>query len=212
MAAVVVTALSRCGFQVDHRPDAASALAKLGQSCYDLVLLDLILPGPDGFCLLQEIKHRSPDQKVMVLSALVDVDTKVRCLDLGAVDYLTKPFLVGELVARVRVRTHDEFERAGTRFLEVEGLRLDLRRRVVLTEGRTVGLSEREFALLEYMMKRVGEVCTREELLTGVWDYSFDPCTNVVDVYVRRLRKKVGKDAVETVRRVGYRLGPAESP
>ena len=211
MAALVAGILSRCGFQVDRGQDAPSALAKIGQSSYDLILLDLILPGADGFSLLHEINNRSPGQRVMVLSARGDVDTKVRCLDLGAVDYVAKPFLVGELVARVRARTRDDAGSVGMRFLELGGLRLDLSQRVVLTRGRRVRLSEREFRLLEFIMKKGGDVCTREELLGGVWECWFDPGTNVVDVYVRRLRKKIGTDAIETIRGVGYRCGHVES-
>ena len=197
-------ALTACGFEVDWVNDGVPALERLARGSYDLVLLDLLLPGTDGFSLLREISELRIEQEVLVLSALADVESKVKCFELGASDYLTKPFSVAELVARVRARVHDANERVGVRFLEQGGVKLDLQRRAVISKGSTINLSTREFLLLEYLMRKEGNVCTREELLASVWGYTFDPGTNVVDVYVRRLRSKVGHDVIETIRNVGY--------
>jgi two-component system, OmpR family, response regulator len=144
---------------------------------------------------------------VLVLSAAGDVESKVRCLELGAADYLTKPFALAELVARVRTRLRRRESAAEPEpVLSAGKLRLDLRRRTAELGGRAVALSAREFVLLSHLVRRAGQVCTREELLADVWGYTFDPGTNVVDVYVRRIRAKLGAGLVETVRNVGYAL------
>jgi two-component system, OmpR family, response regulator len=143
---------------------------------------------------------------VVVLSALSDVETKVRCLEFGASDYLSKPFSLSELVARIRARLRQPSAGPRHRFLEAGGLRLDLTRRLAEKDGTRVALSEREFLLLEHLMRADGDVCSRQELLAEVWGYSFDPGSNVVEVCVRRLRAKVGADVIETVRNVGYRF------
>ena len=197
-------ALTSCGYDIDCVTDAAPALEKLSRTSYDLMLLDLLLPRGDGFSVLEQLADLVPGQEVIVLSALGDVDSKVRCFELGASDYLTKPFSVPELLARVRARIHHAHERVGVRFLEEGGVRLDLRRRAAIANGKLINLSTREFVLLEYLMRKQGDVCTREELLKSVWGYTFDPGTNVVDVYVRRLRTKLGHSVIETIRNVGY--------
>jgi DNA-binding response OmpR family regulator len=204
IASFLGRALTSCGFEVEWANDGDAALKKLTQVSYDLVLLDLLLPSVDGFSVLRELTAVGPDQQVLVLSALSDVESKVRCFELGASDYLTKPFSIAELVARVRARVQHESDRVDARFLEQGGLKLDLRRRVAISNGRPVNLSTREFLLLEYLMRKEGDVCTRQELLAAVWGYTFDPGTNVVDVYVRRLRSKVGREIIETIRNVGY--------
>ena len=209
MATLLGRALTSCGFEVDWANDGARALKKLTHSSFDLVLLDLLLPGSDGFSVLKELLDGTPDQEVVVVSALADVQSKVRCFELGASDYLTKPFSVAELVARVRARVQDASDHMDVRFLGQGALKLDLRRRAVISGGKLINLSTREFLLLECLMRRRGDVCTREELLEYVWGYTFDPGTNVVDVYVRRLRSKVGREAIETIRNVGYCYGAA---
>jgi len=123
---------------------------------------------------------------------------------MGAVDYLPKPFAIAELIARVRRRIEDRTAPPSPRWLEVGGMRLDLQRRVLRVEDREVSLSHREFILMGHLMRRAGEVCTRDELLADVWGYSCDPGSNVVDVCVRRLRSKLEREAIETVRNVGY--------
>jgi DNA-binding response OmpR family regulator len=154
--------------------------------------------------ILGSVQESHPEQQVLILSALGDVHSKVRCLEIGACDYVTKPFDLPELVARVRLRLRERRQTQKTRYLEADGYVLDLQRRSVTVDGRTTSLSTREFVLLEYLMERAGDVCNREELLEHVWGYTFDPATNVLDVYVGRLRSKLGGQPIQTVRNVGY--------
>jgi DNA-binding response OmpR family regulator len=141
---------------------------------------------------------------VLVLSAVGDVTSKVRCLRLGATDYLPMPFAVAELIARVQARLRQPAPEQADRWVRAGGVNLDTSRRVAEYRGRTVALSQRELLLLEHLMRRAGDVCHREQLLSDVWGYAFDPGTNVVDVYVGRLRAKLNLDLIETVRNVGY--------
>jgi DNA-binding response OmpR family regulator len=202
----VSRALSAEGFQVDDAHDGMRALELAKTGSYELVVLDLLLPHLDGVSVLEDLMESRPDQRVLVLSALSDVETKVRCLEVGASDYLSKPFSLAELIARVRARLRQPAAGPRHRFLRAGGVTLDLTRRVAEAGGRRVTLSEREFLLLEHLMRQEGEVCTRQRLLADVWDYSFDPGSNVVDVCVGRLRAKLGGDVIETVRNVGYRF------
>ena len=199
----VTRALTARGFEVDSALDGVRGLELARTGSYAVVVLDLRLPDVDGVDVLRRTLEERPDQQVIVLSALPDAETKVQCLDLGAADYMTKPFSLIELLARVRRRLR---QRAadGERFLRAGRLVVDLRNRTAETGDARVTLSAREFLLLQHLVRRREEVCTREELLGEVWGYSFDPGTNVVDVYVRRLRKKLGPDLIETVRNVGY--------
>jgi DNA-binding response OmpR family regulator len=162
------------------------------------------MPAMDGSSVLAQIMEHSSYQPVVILSALTDVETKVRCFGLGAADYIAKPFALAELLARVRARLRAHGSYGGDASLHAGGIRLDLRRRAADTGEGPVGVSSREFLLLEHLMNRAGQVCTREEILADVWGCSFDPGTNVVDVYIRRLRSKLGSMMIETVRNVGY--------
>lgn len=212
IAMVVRRALTAYGYQVEWATDGQRALTKISRGSYDVALLDLILPGQlDGFTLLGEITALGRDLKVIVLSALSDVESKVRCFDLGASDYLTKPFVIAELIARIKARASGQFDHP-SRFLEDNGVRLDRHRRVATSNGTSVALSTKEFLLLEYLMDKHGDVCGRSELLKEIWGYHFDPKTNVLDVYIRRVRGKVGHDVIETIRNVGYRYAALESP
>jgi DNA-binding response OmpR family regulator len=202
----VSRALSAEGFQVDGAQDGIRALELASSGSYELVVLDLLLPQLDGMSVLQRLMETHPDQRVLVLSALADVETKVRCLEFGASDYLSKPFSLAELIARVRARLRQPGIGPRHQSLRGGGLTLDLTRRVVEADGRQVTLSEREFLLLEHLMRQEGEVRSRQRLLADVWGYSFDPGSNVVDVCVGRLRAKLGGDVIETVRNVGYRF------
>lgn len=204
-------ALTSCGYAVSAEREGRAALHDCEHQRFDLVLLDLLLPDLDGFSVLEHLHELRPEQEVVVLSALADVESKVRCFDLGAADYVTKPFVLAELIARVQ--THLRKARLATeiRFLDRGELRLDVRKRIAIKDGTRVHLSTREFLLLEYLMRKDGDVCTREELLSSVWDMDFDPGTNVVDVCVRRLRRKLGRRAIETVRNVGY-AAPEPTP
>jgi two-component system OmpR family response regulator len=202
-------ALTAEGLGVDSAHDGPRALELARSRRYELVVLDLLLPGLDGIAVLQRILDSRPDQRVLILSALSDVDSKVRCLELGAADYLPKPFALAELVARVRARLRQPEAPATPRLVSVGRVTLDLLRRVADAGTGPISLSEREFLLLQHLMRKADEVCSREELLAEVWGYSFDPGSNVVDVYVGRLRSKLGAELIETVRNVGYRLDAA---
>jgi len=206
IASFVSRALIAEGFQVDAAEEGAKALELARTGRYELVILDLLLPGMDGMQVLAGIMDRRPEQRVLVLSALSDVDAKVRCLELGASDYLAKPFALSELLARVRARLRQPPAPAPDRFLRVGPVALDMVRRVADAGHGPVNLSEREFAVLQFLMRRDGDPCSREQLLADVWGYTFDTSSNVVDVYVGRLRSKLGEDVIETVRNVGYRV------
>jgi DNA-binding response OmpR family regulator len=205
----VSRALTGDGLAVDSAPDGARGLALAEREPYELVILDLLLPGLDGAGVLRKLVHRRPAQQVLVLSAVSDVEAKVRCLDAGAADYLTKPFSVAELLARVRSRLRHRASAPPDAYLRSGRLTLDLRRQCVDGGNGRVPLTNREFLLLEQLMRNAGGVCTRDELLVAVWGCAFDPGTNVVDVYVRRLRSKLGGEVVETVRNVGYSIAAA---
>jgi two-component system, OmpR family, response regulator len=202
----VSRALSAEGFSVDGAYDGERGLELALRGIYELVVLDLLLPRIDGISVLKSIVEALPEQRVLVLSALSDVSTKVSCLELGALDYLPKPFALAELLARVRARLRQPASRPDGRFLRVGSLQLDLLRRVAELNGTSVTLAEREFLLLQHLMRKQGEVCSREQLLSDLWGYSFDPGSNVVDVCVGRLRSKLAPEVVETVRKVGYRV------
>jgi len=199
----ITRALTARGFDVDSVADGARGLELARSGGYAVVVLDLRLPDLDGIEVLRRTLAERPEQQVIVLSALFDVETKVQCLDLGATDYMTKPFSLLELLARVRRRVRQRVS-DGERFLRAGRLTLDLRTRTADLGDGAVGLSAREFLLLQHLVRRREDICTREELLGDVWGYSFDPGTNVVDVYVGRLRAKLGGDLIETVRNIGY--------
>jgi DNA-binding response OmpR family regulator len=200
---LVCRVLSAHGYSVESATDGAHGLGLINARDYDLVVLDLLMEGVDGVTVLERAVKSRPNLPVLVLSALSDVETKVRCFQLGAVDYMTKPFALVELRARIWARLHSPAAN-GEAILRINGLRLDLQRRIVDTGDSTVRLSGREFLLLQYLMRHQGDVCTRAELLDEVWGWSFDPGSNVVDVYVGRLRAKLGTSVIVTVRNVGY--------
>src|SRR5436190_1709763 len=200
--------LRREGFAVDVAADGKSGLeAALGQS-YDLVILDLLMPGLDGVSVLRGILARKPDQAVIVLSALSDIRSKVDCLELGAEDYLAKPFSFAELLARVHARLRSA-ERNPPTHLTAGHLRLDMLRREVDAGWGPVSLADREFLVLQELMRHPGTTISKERLLAAVWGFRFDPMSNVVDVCVRRLRSKIGSDVIATVRGEGYRVATA---
>ncbi len=207
IASFVSRALSAEGYAVQFAGDGEQGLALALSGRYDLVILDLLLPGLDGTTVLDRLLAELPGQRVLVLSAVGEVEARVRCLERGAVDYLTKPFALNELMARVRLRVREPEAPAPVRFFEVGPVTLDLVRRTADTgEGPRV-LSDREFTLLHHLMLKDGDVCSREQLLEAVWRLNFATSGNVVDVYVKRLRAKLGSDVIETVRGAGYRLG-----
>ncbi|HEY2326209.1 MAG TPA: response regulator transcription factor [Gaiellaceae bacterium] len=200
------TGLVAEGFTVDAAGDGVTGLALALHEPYRLVVLDLQLPRLDGLRLLEQLHAQRPALPVVILSARTDLPTKLRGFELGATDFVPKPFSFEELLARVRVHLHaHQPEKPSS--LEVGELVLDLVRRQARIYGNVADLSDREFRLLLHLVSHRGEVVSRERLLSEVWGYSFDPMSNVVDVCVRRLRKKLGTPSpIETVRHAGYRL------
>lgn len=199
-------ALTAEGYGVDSAYDGMTGLELAQSGNHELILLDLLMPAMNGVTVLKGILKAKPDQRVFILSALSDVQSKVRCLELGASDYLPKPFALAELLARVRARLRQHAGAGPERVLQVGHVTLELLRRTADVGRGPIGLSEREFLLMQHLLHKHNEVCTREELLEDVWGYSFDPGTNVVDVYIGRLRAKLGSNVIETVRNVGYCL------
>ena len=195
------------GFVVDAAEDGAAGLRLALDGPYELVILDLLLPRLDGLRVLSELRQARGDVPVLILSARSDLPTKLRGFDLGANDYLAKPFSFDELVARVRVHLRRGGDSIGGSHIRAGSIELDLARRRAQVGDRIVDLSDREFRLLYHLVCHPGEIVSRERLLSEVWGYSFDPGSNVVDVCVRRLRKKLGStETIETVRNAGYRV------
>src|SRR3984893_14979872 len=192
--AFVARGLEAEGYVVDGAEDGRDGLSRaLGGGC-DLVILDLMLPGLDGLTLLRELHARAPELPVVILSARSELSTKLRSFELGAVDYLPKPFSLDELLARVRVQLRGTRGEDG-RVLRAGDLVLELARRQARSRHTVTDLSDREVRVLHSLVLLVGEVVSRERLLSEVWGYHFDPGSNVVDVCVRRLRKRLERDA-----------------
>jgi DNA-binding response OmpR family regulator len=181
----------------------------------DLVLLDISLPRLDGREVLRRVRLRRPDLPVLMLTARDDTRNKVGALDAGADDYLTKPFVFEELMARVRALTRRAGQTESAQ-IETDGLTIDLLSRHAHRGDERIELSSREFALLEYFMRHDGQVLSRQQILSAIWDYDFEPASNVVDVYVRHLRNKVdppeGPSLIQTVRGAGYRFNATPIP
>jgi DNA-binding response OmpR family regulator len=203
IASFIGGALKARGWAVDLVAEGRTALKLVETRDYDLVLMDLVMPGLHGVELLQRLLQVRPHQRTMVLSGRAEPRLKVECLEAGAVDYVTKPFSLDELIARVNVRS--KAEDVMDTYVYRGGVKLDIMKRRAEGLKGEVDLTEREFLLLRHLMSNAGAVCSRPELLSEVWGFSFDPGSNVVDVYVRRLRSKLG-DIIRTVRNVGYTL------
>jgi two-component system copper resistance phosphate regulon response regulator CusR len=194
------------GFVVDVVENGDLGLERALADSYEFVILDLLLPGRDGLDVMRELHRARPELPVLILSARSDLATKLRGFELGAVDYLAKPFSLDELLARARVQLRRARTSDDTPEVRVGGLVLDLASRQARVGDTVADLSDREFRLLHFLMAHVGEVVSRERLLSEVWGYDFDPRSNVVDVCVRRLRRRLGPGApIETVRNAGYR-------
>lgn len=196
-------ALRADGIETDVADSGEKGYRMAVDGSYGVVVLDLVMPGTDGISVLQRLLHRRPEQAVMVLSCLTDTHSKVRCLEMGAVDYLGKPFALEEFLARIRARMREQAAVNDYRLMSRRFV-LDPVRHEVSTGQRTVVLTRRESTLLAELMRHAGTSVSKQRLLSSVWGYDFDPETNVVDVYVRRLRKKLGPDTIATVRGVGY--------
>ena len=205
LSAFLEKGLRANGFTTTVAADGPTALALARDDDFDLLVLDLGLPRLDGITVLRTMRAQGQRMPVVILSARGEVEDKVEGLEHGADDYVSKPFRFEELLARVRVRLRDEGTAEQT-VLRQGDLTLDLRTRRAAVEGRSVELSAREFAMLEVFLRHAGQVLSREQLLSHVWGYDYDPGSNVVDVYVGYLRRKLGKERLVTVRGMGYAL------
>jgi two-component system, OmpR family, response regulator len=209
VAGFVVRGLKEAGHVVEHAANGRDGLFLAASEAFDAVILDRMLPGGvDGLRLLETLRAQQNTVPVLFLSALADVDERVRGLKAGGDDYLTKPFSFSELLARVEALSRRGKSDSPVTKLTVGDLELDLLSRMVRRAGQKIDLQPREFRLLEYLMRHAGQVVTRTMLLEGVWDYHFDPQTNVIDVHVSRLRQKIdrpfGAALIHTIRNAGY--------
>ncbi len=210
IADFLVKGLAEAGFAVDHATTGNEGLRLALSEPYDAAVMDLMLPGPDGLTVIEELRRRHVRTPVLILSARRSVDDRVRGLQAGGDDYLTKPFAFSELLARIQALLRRATGAAEPTRLAVGDLTLDLLTRRVERAGRRIELRPREFTLLEYLMRNAGRVVSKASILSHVWDYSFDPRTNVVDVLVFRLREKIDNEfdtkLLHTIRGVGYVL------
>jgi two-component system OmpR family response regulator len=213
VAGFVVGGLREAGHTVDHATDGNAGLELAGAGRFDALIVDRMLPGLDGLSILRTLRAAGDDTPALVLSALGEVDDKVKGLRAGADDYLGKPFAFAELLARLDAITRRPAREGEVTELKVADLEMNLLSREVRRDGQPIDLQPREFRLLEYLMRNVDQVVTRTMLLENVWDYHFDPQTNVIDVHISRLRRKVDKGfatpLIHTVRGAGYKLGEA---
>ena len=212
IAEFVERGLREAGFAVDRAGDGESGLAAALTSPFDVAIVDLMLPGRDGLSLIEEVRRHGIATPVLILSARRSVDDRVAGLQTGGDDYLTKPFAFAELLARVQALVRRATRAPEPTTLSVEDIALDLLSRRVTRGGVAIDLRPREFTLLEYLMRNAGKVVSKTMILSHVWEYNFDPQTNVVDVLVSRLREKIDrrfeKKLLHTVRGVGYVLRP----
>jgi two-component system OmpR family response regulator len=212
-AAYMAKGLREAGHVVDHAATGTDGLFLATSERWDAMIIDRMLPGLDGLAIIQAIRAAGNTTPVLVLSALGKVDDRVRGLKAGGDDYLVKPYAFAELLARIEALSRRVSAAQPETRLKVEGLEMDLLARTVLRDGHAIDLQPREFRLLEYLMRHAGQVVTRTMLLENVWEYHFDPQTNLIDVHISRLRQKVDKDfdppLIHTVRGAGYTLRAA---
>ena len=206
--------LKEAGHVVDAAGDGNRGQALASDAKYDVLIVDRMLPGRDGLSLIKSVRQSGLQTPILILSALGEVDDRVQGLERGGDDYLVKPFAFSELVARLAALVRRSRAEAAATHLEVADLVMDLLKREVRRAGQRIDLQPREFGLLEYLMRHSGQVVTRTMLLEQVWDYNFDPQTNVIDVHVSRLRRKIDRDfdtpLIHTVRGAGYVLRASE--
>ena len=209
-AGYVVKGLSESGHIADHAADGETGLNMAREGRYEVLIVDRMLPALDGLKVIENLRAEGDQTPVLVLSALSEIDQRVEGLRAGGDDYLTKPYAFAELLARVESLARRRDPSAIQTRLQVGDLEMDLLARTVKRDGADISLQPREFRLLEFLMKHAGQVVTRTMLLEKVWDYHFDPQTNVIDVHVSRLRSKIDKpyerSMLHTVRGAGYRL------
>ena len=209
-AGLLMRGLGESGYTVDHAADGREGLARALQGQFDLIVTDRMLPHLDGLTIIERLRARGSATPVLVLSALGSVDDRIRGLRAGGDDYLTKPFAFAELLARIEALLRRRASAPHTTRLKVEDLEFDLLERRVTRGGREVELTARELKLLEFLMRRAGQVVTRTMLLEGVWDLHFDPQSNLIDVHISRLRQAIDRGSdhplIHTVRGSGYVL------
>jgi DNA-binding response OmpR family regulator len=205
ISAFIAKGLKAAGFTTVIEPSGVEAVILATHGDFDLVILDIGLPDIDGFEVLSRLRGQGVNTPVIMLTARSSAADTVAGLQSGADDYMPKPFSFDELLARIQLRLRPEHS-SGSMVLSHGDISLDLRTRRATVAGRTVDLTAREFTLAEMFLRNAGHVLSREQLLSGAWGYDFDPGSNVVDVYVRYLRRKLGAEHVETVRGMGYRL------
>jgi DNA-binding response OmpR family regulator len=205
LASFLERGLGSRGYATKVVGEGAAAAAIINDEDFDIAILDLGLPDMDGLSVLREVRRRGERLPVILLTARADLGDKIEGLDAGGTDYVTKPFKLEELLARIRAHLRDG-RTSEPAVLEVGGITLDLRSRKALAKGEPIDLTAREFTMLETLMQHPDQVLSREQLLAHVWGYDYDPGSNVVEVYVGYLRRKLGTDAIETVRGMGYRL------
>ena len=210
-AAYLIKGLKESGHVTDHASDGEEGLNMALDSNFDVLIVDRMLPKIEGLTLIQELRKEGNDTPILVLSALGEVDERVKGLKFGADDYLSKPFSFSELLARIEALSRRTQPESPSTSLEVGDLSIDLLSREVFREGQKIELQTREYRLLEFLMRRPNQVVTRTMLLEGVWEYHFDPQTNVIDVHISRLRSKIdkpfkGKQMLHTERGAGYAL------
>lgn len=210
VAGHLVKGLKGEGWLVDHVADGRQALFKVAAETYDVIVLDRMLPNVDGLKILQTMRASGDSTPVLILSALGDVDNRVKGLRAGGDDYLTKPFAFSELLARVEALSRRKGVVQETTELSLADLEMNLLTRTVTRRGQSIELTTREFSLLEYLLRNAGRVVSRSMLLEAVWDYNFDPQTNIIDQHVSRLRQKIDRDfepsLLQTIRGMGYSL------
>lgn len=210
VASHVVKGLKSEGWLVDHVADGRQALFQVAAEAYDVIVLDRMLPNVDGLKILQTMRASGDSTPVLILSALGDVDNRVKGLRAGGDDYLAKPFAFSELLARVEALSRRKSVVQETTELTLADLEMNLLTRTVTRRGQAIDLTTREFRLLEYLLRNAGRVVSRSMLLEAVWDYNFDPQTNIIDQHVSRLRQKLDRDfdppLLQTIRGMGYSL------
>jgi two-component system OmpR family response regulator len=210
IASFILKGLKEAGFAADHAADGEEGLYMALTEPYDTAIIDIMLPKLDGLTLIEELRHKRINTPVIILSAKRSIDDRVKGLQKGGDDYLTKPFSFSELLVRVQALIRRASRTSEPAVLSVGDLSMDLLTRDVARTGKKFELQPREFALLEYLMRNAGRVVSKTMILEHVWDYNFDPQTNVVDVLVCRLRNKVDRDfdvkMIHTIRGVGYVL------
>jgi two-component system OmpR family response regulator len=210
IASFILKGLKEAGFAADHATDGEEGLYMALTEPYDTAIIDIMLPKLDGLTLIEELRRKRINTPVIILSAKRSIDDRVKGLQTGGDDYLTKPFSFSELLARVQALIRRASRTSEPTLLSVGDLSMDLMAREVVRTGKKFELQPHEFALLEYLMRNAGRVVSKTMILEHIWDYNFDPQTNVVDVLVCRLRNKVDRDfdvkMIHTIRGVGYVL------